>query len=61
MTKRTFLVEGWLEGSNYDLGLPADDVVSVDATDECNAEDLGEKKLNKSVGKCEVIIATLQD
>ena len=61
MTKRTFLVEGWLEGSNYDLGLPADDVVSVDATDEGNAEDPGEKKLANSVGRCAVIIATVQD
>ena len=61
MTKRTFLVEGWLEGSNYDLGLPADDIVSVDATDEGNAEDLGEKKLANAVGRCDVIIATLQD
>ena len=61
MTKRTFLVEGWLEGSNYDLGLPADDIVSVDATDEGNAEDLGDKKLVNSIGRCSVIIATLQD
>ena len=61
MTKRTFLVEGWLEGSNYDLGLPADDVVSVDAINESSAEDLGEKKLVNSVGRCAVIIATLQD
>jgi hypothetical protein len=61
MNKRTFLVEGWLEGSNYDLGLPADDVVSVDALNESAAEDLGEKKLDKSVGKCEVIVATVCD
>ena len=61
MTKRTFLVEGWLEGDNYDLGLPADDIVSVDAINESSAEDLGEKKLVNSVGRCAVIIATLQD
>ena len=61
MTKRTFLVEGWLEGSNYDLGLPADDIVSVDAINESSAEDLGDKKLVNSIGRCSVIIATLQD
>ena len=61
MNKRTFLVEGWLEGRNYDLGLPADDIVSVDATDEAKAEDLGDKKLVNSIGRCSVIIATVQD
>lgn len=61
MIKRTFLVEGWIDGRYYDMGLPADDIVSVDAINESSAEDLGEKKLNKSVGKCEVIIATVCD
>lgn len=61
MNKRSFLVEGWLEGSNYDRGLPADDVVSVDAVNESDAEDLGEKKLANSVGRCDVIIATICD
>ena len=61
MTKRTYLIEGWLEGSTYDLGLPPDDVISVDATDEANAEDIGDKRLANKVGKCDVIIATVWD
>ena len=60
MTKRTFLVEGWLDGRTYDLGLPPDDVISVDATDEGNAEDIGAIVLANKIGKCDVIIATVQ-
>lgn len=61
MTKRTFLVEGWLDGSTYDLGLPPDDVISVDAHNESEAEDLGDAKLFTSIGKCDVVVATVWD
>jgi hypothetical protein len=53
--KTRFLVSGWLNGADYDGGKPADAVITVTAPDQARAEDLGDQRIARQIGKCEVI------
>ena len=57
--KREYIVRGWLNGDDYDAGKPATYSVYVMAANESQADDLGEKKLNKKFGRFDVIVSEL--
>jgi hypothetical protein len=54
---KTYQVHGWLNGSDYDANKAADKVIAVTAPNPSEAEDIGDRRLRRSIGKCEVIIA----
>lgn len=57
--KSRYFVYGWLNGCDHDAGRPADKVVKVTASCPSRAEDLGDKKLEKEIGRCDVVIAEI--
>lgn len=52
---KTYIVQGWIESSNYDLGNPPDATGSVRATNQTEAEEIADKRFQKEIGKCAVI------
>jgi hypothetical protein len=58
MKKQVYRVWGWVNGSDYDAGKPADhSVYPVHAWNEAEADDLGEKRIENAYDKCEVIVS----
>ena len=55
--KTKYIVYGWLNGGNFDVGDEPSARVEVTASDEADAENKGELKLRKLIGNCDVIVA----
>ncbi len=56
--KSKYRVYGWLNGNDYDTHKSADMVVTVTAATLEGAEEIGDKRIEKKIGKCEVVLAT---
>lgn len=54
---KNYLVCGWRESIDYDMGRAATQCVPIKAKDESEAETKGRKKLSERGVKCEVIEA----
>lgn len=56
MKTNKWIVCGWNDGDTHQAKAP-DCQVEVTAKDEAEAEDKGERKINKKIGRCELIMA----
>jgi hypothetical protein len=48
-----YVVYGWMNGSDYEEGKPADHSIKIRARNEGQAEDIGEKQMALGIGFAE--------
>lgn len=58
---KTYIVRGWINGSDYDEKKTADYAVKVRAKDEGEADDKGDRKIKREHGECSVIVSEEQN